>query len=182
MSNSMLNSKEFLFFGLLLFVFLSSQVLAHHEESNANHLSDYDNEDNLGDDAKKTIGGTLFSSKTIPRYQYAKKTIGGTKHIGGDGSPIDDEEDDGEKNSHELLVSKKILPSTRYEYNAQSTRHNPSKLSHIGGGPFEEEDGDREGDGPYSLVPKNILPSSRYEYSQLFTHNPSKLSHIGEIY
>ncbi|CAL0328332.1 unnamed protein product [Lupinus luteus] len=180
MSTSMVNSKEFLFFGLLLFVFLASQVLAHDEESNANHLNNLGNDGGRGDDGKKTIGGTLFSAKTILRNQYA---IGGTKHIGGDGSPVDDEEDDGEKNSHELQVSKKILPSTRYEYNSQSTRRNPSKLSHISGGPFEEEDGDSEGDGPDSLVAKNILPSSAYKYySQLFRHNPSKLSHIGEIY
>ncbi|XP_019465453.1 PREDICTED: uncharacterized protein LOC109363652 [Lupinus angustifolius] len=82
MSNSMLNSKGFLFFGLLLFVFLSFQVLAHHEENNANHLS---------------IGGP-------------------------------DDDDPRDHNSPNLLVSQKHIPSIGYEYNSQSSIHNPSKF------------------------------------------------------
>ncbi|KAE9622280.1 hypothetical protein Lalb_Chr01g0023571 [Lupinus albus] len=97
------------------------------------------------------------------------------------GGPIDDK-DLSDRNSNGFILSQKHLPSTRYEYNAQSSRNNPSKLSHAGG-PFEEEDGDREGDGPDFVVGQNILPSSGYKYySQLFRHNPSKLSRIGEIY
>nr|AAD28289.1 LlDD4A9 [Lupinus luteus] len=105
MSTSMVNSKEFLFFGLLLFVFLSFQVLAHDEENNANHLSVGGPSDD--DDPRDHSIGYEYNAQSST-HNPSKFRI-----MDCDGL-IDD------KN-----------PKVGYKYNSQSSNNNPSKLGRI---------------------------------------------------
>ncbi|CAL0328331.1 unnamed protein product [Lupinus luteus] len=111
MSTSMVNSKEFLFFGLLLFVFLSFQVLAHDEENNANHLSVGGPSDD-DDPRDHSIGGCTYNHYYLIFYIYITN-YDKNVYLDCDGL-IDD------KN-----------PKVGYKYNSQSSNNNPSKLGRI---------------------------------------------------